>query len=933
VGSVGTFLFVGLLLGNALAGPSPHATAPIPTSLALPGNAPGALPHPAFVRPATIARPAASVTPVSGATLLATIAFGSVNGTTVVQPAGLSVDTGNGYVYVPDFGSNNVTIIDGATNKVVASPVSGDDPIASVYDPSDGYVYAVDFGTTSDLSVYSGTSYIGSVSIGANPIAAIYDSGNGFVYAMVYGNSSVAVVSGLSVVKMIPVGSYPQAAAIDPASGDLYVANSGSNNVTVISGTTNTIVTNINVGTSPEGIVYDPADGEVYVCNNGASSVTILKGTTIAGTVYVGSGPSFPAYDSANLDVYVPTLGSQTVDVLNGSTVVANVSVGLTPRTATYSPATGEVYITNEGSENISVINGSAVVASISGGNAPWDGVYDPNNRETYVSEYSSGNVSAIGSVPTSYYVTFREHGLPNGTAWGAALGPTEYPTNATAVAMYAVNGSYNYSVPFVPGFAQIPPGTVSVKANDPVVNLTFIRTYVVNFTESGLPSGTLWTVNVSGSTVGGGLTLGDSTPSILFEVINGTYTYQVTPVPGYVTNWTGGFNVSGRDVLTYVNFTPFLYPVDFVESGLAPSVPWSVDFRGTPGGGSGTLIGFSAPNGTFPYTIPPVPGYIGPGGGSTTVAAGPDTVNVPFHPYTFTIDFVETGLPQRTNWSLTVGGANFWTTGTTISVPEPNGSYPYTIATVGRWDPHPPSGTLLVNNASQTFPVRFAPVSSAPVNYSVAFSESGLPSGRAWSIAWNGSAPIASTGSTISLEAPNGTYSYSVGAEPGYRTAWTGSVPVNGAPVAVNVSFGLFRYAVTFVEQGLASGVAWSIALNGSTLSSTGSSLVFQEPNGTFDYTVGYISGYAAVGAGSITVSGASPANTTIAFGPPIAAASGFPVLPVALGLVALALAATAIVLLMRRRARAPPAPPPVESGPAAGGLEPPAPDGVHEL
>ncbi len=74
-------------------------------------------------------------------------------------------------------------------------------------------------------------------------------------------------------------------------------------------------------------------------------------------------------------------------------------------------------------------------------------------------------------------------------------------------------------------------------------------------------------------------------------------------------------------------------------------------------------------------------------------------------------------------------------------------------------------------------------------------------------------------------------------------------------------------NYNVTFIEAGLPTGTSWSISLNGQSESSSGITISFQEPNGTYSFTVGSVTGYnASPSSGSITVSG-SAVNETIAF------------------------------------------------------------------
>lgn len=65
--------------------------------------------------------------------------------------------------------------------------------------------------------------------------------------------------------------------------------------------------------------------------------------------------------------------------------------------------------------------------------------------------------------------------------------------------------------------------------------------------------------------------------------------------------------------------------------------------------------------------------------------------------------------------------------------------------------------------------------------------------------------------------------------------------------------------YAVTFTETGLPSGTSWSLTLGGTQQSSATATSVFQEPNGTYSWTVASTGYRASPASGSITVSGAA--------------------------------------------------------------------------
>ena len=150
---------------------------------------------------------------------------------------------------------------------------------------------------------------------------------------------------------------------------------------------------------------------------------------------------------------------------------------------------------------------------------------------------------------------------------------------------------------------------------------------------------------------------------------------------------------------------------------------------------------------------------------------------------------------------------------------------------------------------------------------YKVDLTESGLPSGATWYVNITGGKSFSSTNSTISFVDPNGTYSYTVATtDKEYAPSpSSGSLTVNGASVSKSVTFSKVTYTVTFTESGLPSGTSWYVNLsNGQTFKSTTSTLSFSEPNGTYSYTVGAISGYTVSSStGSVTVNGANLTKT----------------------------------------------------------------------
>jgi hypothetical protein len=344
---------------------------------------------------------------------------------------------------------------------------------------------------------------------------------------------------------------------------------------------------------------------------------------------------------------------------------------------------------------------------------------------------------------------------------------------------------------------------------------------------------------------------------------------------------WIGGseeYNLTVAAMQTiFLNYTPKHtqnYTVTFTESGLVASASWSVTLNGTAVGSTTSTITFTEPNGTYGYTVSVVSGYTSsPSSGSVTVVGQGQAVAVTFTavaPSTYFVTFTEGGLPSGMSWSVTLNGAMLDSTSSAIAFTEPNGTYDYTIGAVPGWTMSQYSGSVTVTGAAANVSVAWT-----PVTYSVMFSETGLPSGTAWSVTLGGSR-LSSTTGTITFTEPNGTYAYTIADVPGWHQTtlpYTGSVTVNGASVREpTVAFTQVTYTVTFNATGRPSGTSWQVWLNSTLLpglgypggpdyhqGGTSSSLTISAVNGSYSFAVGSVSGYtASPSSGSLTVNGA---------------------------------------------------------------------------
>jgi len=149
------------------------------------------------------------------------------------------------YAYVPTHKSNSVSVINTASNSVVAVVSVGVQPLQAAVSPDGAFAYVTNSG-------------------------------------WFLGNNDVSVISTAtnSVVATIPVGRFPVGVAFTPNGALAYVANQNSNDVSVINTVTQTTVATVPVGTSPWGVAVTPNGAFAYVANYLSSSLSMISTAT-----------------------------------------------------------------------------------------------------------------------------------------------------------------------------------------------------------------------------------------------------------------------------------------------------------------------------------------------------------------------------------------------------------------------------------------------------------------------------------------------------------------------------------------------------------------------------------------------------------------------------------------------------------------------------
>jgi hypothetical protein len=193
------------------------------------------------------------------------------------------------------------------------------------------------------------------------------------------------------------------------------------------------------------------------------------------------------------------------------------------------------------------------------------------SNKE-YSPSPSSGsfavNGAAVQNVITFtqviHSVTFNEVGLPSGTTWSVILNGSTQSSTTSSIVFYEPNGTYSYITEAIPGWSPTPTsGSVTLNRNISIEITFIIKTYEVTFEESGLQSGGIWYLNLTGYNSSGPI----RTSTYSVALVNGTYYYTTSQDENYFAP-NGSFTVNGRPTAIEIRYEKFA----LMEIDLQPS-------------------------------------------------------------------------------------------------------------------------------------------------------------------------------------------------------------------------------------------------------------------------------------------------------------------------------------------------------------------------
>ncbi len=282
--------------------------------------------------------------------------------------------------YVTNRNTNNVSVMDTATNTVTATVSVGAFPVGIAVNVAGTRAYVTNYFSSNVSVIDTATNtLVATVAVETQSEGVAVNPAGTRVYVTGESSNNLLVMdtSTNTVMAAVAVGAAPRAVAVNPDGTRIYVANLDSNNVSVIDASTNTVVATVAVGDRPFGMAVNPAGTRVYVTNYLSDNMSVIDTSTntVAATVAVGDQPTDMAINPAGTRAYIANSGNNNISVMDTSTntIVATVAVGSASRGVAVNRAGTRAYVVNGDSNNVSVIDTAtnAVVATVAVGAAP----------------------------------------------------------------------------------------------------------------------------------------------------------------------------------------------------------------------------------------------------------------------------------------------------------------------------------------------------------------------------------------------------------------------------------------------------------------------------------------------------------------------------------------------------------------------------------
>jgi len=178
------------------------------------------------------------------------------SGPIAYSPDAIAINTATNEIYIGNQNPSDVTLIEGASNRVSEIGLS-DAVIAMALNATTDKIYAVSQGTSGIMVIDRNSNATRFVETGANCDGVAVNPATDTIYVVqVQSNGTLSVIDGATNgIFSIPIGEYPSAVAVNSATNRVYVLNNDTNGtLTVVDGTPLTLAPTFSSGPASQTV-------------------------------------------------------------------------------------------------------------------------------------------------------------------------------------------------------------------------------------------------------------------------------------------------------------------------------------------------------------------------------------------------------------------------------------------------------------------------------------------------------------------------------------------------------------------------------------------------------------------------------------------------------------------------------------------------------
>lgn len=352
---------------------TPSATS-VSTATSTPTATSGAT---ATVTPTSTRTPTATVTPTPKPT--STVQVGRVLVPGLDYPKGVAVNPTTNRIYIASRNNDQLFVLDGSSNDVIAQIQTGDEPFGVAVNPLTNKVYVASF-RDGALTVLDGAQNLVTKVLYLSP-ELTYVGVNKLtnrIYVVSHSSNSLYVIDGNTdtVIRSSPTGAPSQGAfglAINENLNRVYVSNRDTQDIATFDGDGNLLLSQVIKPHPPRAVPYalgfNPNTNKLYVMlgpddivdrvqiyQAAASGLTRIADVIVEiGGRDAGGGV---AVNTSTNTVFVTNARADTVGIIDGvaDTLLALVPVGVDPFGVAANPATNLIYVGNRASDDLYII-------------------------------------------------------------------------------------------------------------------------------------------------------------------------------------------------------------------------------------------------------------------------------------------------------------------------------------------------------------------------------------------------------------------------------------------------------------------------------------------------------------------------------------------------------------------------------------------------